>query len=67
MTCPRARRCSANRICAPTGELDPDKIAKVLCDVLERRPREVSERESGGERAAVHGSSSRGLLFRLPA
>ena len=28
---------------APTGELDPDKIAKVLCDVLERRPREVSE------------------------
>jgi indolepyruvate ferredoxin oxidoreductase len=28
----------------PTGELDPDKIARVLCDVLNRAPRQVAPR-----------------------
>ena len=28
----------------PTGELDPDKIAKVLCDVLKRAPRDLPAR-----------------------
>ena len=47
----------ANRHLPPTGELDPDKIAKVLCEVLERAfPGErIPSRRPGGSVTAFMG------------
>src|SRR5579864_6993327 len=46
---------------AATGELDPDKMARVLCEVLELAPRQVSA--VGGMVAAPKSISSRPAAF----
>ena len=52
----------------PIGELDPDKIAKVLCDVLKlSATRQPAARSQPQRRRSTIGSPPGGFLLRLSA